>query len=63
MRGFEPLTPWLQTRCSAELSYIPEARHDTAATCSVTHHHRLIDLERAHEKAALSISPTIASMS
>ena len=23
MRGFEPLTPWLQTRCSAGLSYIP----------------------------------------
>ena len=23
MRGFEPLTPWMQTRCSAGLSYIP----------------------------------------
>lgn len=23
MRGFEPLTPWMQTRCSARLSYIP----------------------------------------
>ncbi len=23
LRGFEPLTPWLQTRCSAGLSYSP----------------------------------------
>ena len=23
LRGFEPLTPWLQTRCSAKLSYSP----------------------------------------
>ena len=25
MDGFEPTTPWLQTRCSARLSYIPVA--------------------------------------
>ena len=29
MRGFEPLTPWMQTRCSAGLSYIPVGRHVT----------------------------------
>ena len=22
--GFEPTTPWLQTRCSARLSYVPK---------------------------------------
>ncbi len=26
LRGFEPLTPWLQTRCSAKLSYSPGVR-------------------------------------
>ena len=29
MIGFEPTTPWLQTRCSARLSYIPAVSHDT----------------------------------
>jgi len=31
MNGFEPMTPWLQTRCSARLSYIPERDQFTGA--------------------------------
>ena len=27
LRGFEPLTPCLQSRCSSQLSYSPESRH------------------------------------
>jgi hypothetical protein len=28
VRGFEPLTPWLQTMCSAKLSYTPDKQSE-----------------------------------
>ncbi len=29
LRGFEPLTPSLRTRCSAELSYSPDEENES----------------------------------